>query len=66
MGLDRPGISIFFILNGPIEKNSNFKYSLLYKVNKTRCFDQLPLVSAGPHIDEPRQLFMLNLKMGVS
>ena len=66
MSMVRRGISTFFSLNGPILKNSIFKDSLLHKVSKTKCFDQLPLVSAGPHVDEPRQLFMLNLKREVS
>ena len=65
MGIVRPRISTFFNLNGPILKKSNFEFILLHRVGKTKCFDQLPLVSAGPHIDEPTQLFMLNLNMEV-
>ena len=66
MSIVRPRISTFFSLSGPFKKKSNFEYFLLHRVSETTFFDQLPLVSAGPHIDDPRQLFMLNLNVEVT
>ena len=66
MGIFRPRISTFFSLNGPILKNLNSKYFLLHRTSKTEFFDQLPLVSAGPHYHGPIQLFVTNLEREVS
>ena len=49
-----------------ILKNSNLKLFLLNKEVYNQVFDQVPLVSAGPHYNDSNQLFMPNMERVVS
>ena len=57
---------IFLNFDGGILKNSNLKLFLLNKGVHNQFFDQVPLVSAGPHYNDSNQLFVPNTEREVS